>query len=223
MFYQKSNRKNIYKHLGLIMVFSILITLIMPCNIYGATNKEPEIASDYYILMEADTGNILYEKNSDVQCYPASVTKLMTALIVVENCNLSDTIVISKNAVNSVEYGDANAALKEGEEFTVEQALNVMLIKSANDMAYALAEHTGGSLANFANMMNKKAAELGCVNTHFSNASGLTDTNHYTTAHDMALIVSEVPLNAFSPQFENVVNPSYKIFFNDFVPTKTYP
>lgn len=154
--------------------------------------KAPDIESGNCILIDADNGIILYEKNSNEKCYPASVTKLMTALIVAENCNLNDTLTVTSSAVKSVKYGDASAGLKTGEEFTVEQALNIMLIKSANDMAYALGEYAGGSIANFANMMNKKAEELGCLNTHFTNASGLTDINHYTTAYDMALICREV-------------------------------
>ena len=104
--------------------------------------KAPDIESGNCILMDADSGIVLYEKNSGEKCYPASVTKLMTALIVAENCNLGDTLTVSRNAVSSVKYGDAAAGLKTGEEFTVEQALNVMLIKSANDMAYALGEST---------------------------------------------------------------------------------
>lgn len=163
----------------------------------------PEIKSGNCILIDADTGIVLYEKNSDEKCYPASVTKLMTALLVVENCNLNDTLTVSANAVSSVKYGDASAGLKKDEEFTVEQALNIMLIKSANDMAYALGEHVGGSIANFANMMNKRAEELGCTGTHFSNASGLTDINHYTTARDMALICRAV-IN--SPTIMNAIS-----------------
>lgn len=163
----------------------------------------PEIESGNCILIDADTGIVLYEKNSDEKCYPASVTKLMTALLVVENCNLNDTLTVSANAVSSVKYGDASAGLKKDEEFTVEQALNIMLIKSANDMAYALGEHVGGSIANFANMMNKRAEELGCTGTHFSNASGLTDINHYTTARDMALICRAV-IN--SPTIMNAIS-----------------
>ena len=191
-----------------------LLSGIMTCSVYAAptdtANSQstfypvpPDIQSGNCILMDADTGIVLYEKNSDEQCYPASVTKLMTALLVVENCNLNDTLTVSANAVSSVKYGDANAALKKGEEFTVEQALNIMLIKSANDMAYALGEHVGGSIANFANMMNKRAAELGCTDTHFSNASGLTDVNHYTTARDMALICRAV-IN--SPAIMNAIS-----------------
>lgn len=191
-----------------------LLSGSMTCSVYAAPTDTlnshsasypvpPDIESGNCILIDADTGIVLYEKNSDEKCYPASVTKLMTALLVVENCNLNDTLTVSANAVSSVKYGDANAALKKGEEFTVEQALNIMLIKSANDMAYALGEHVGGSIANFANMMNKRAAELGCTDTHFSNASGLTDVNHYTTAHDMALICRAV-IN--SPAIMNAIS-----------------
>ena len=154
--------------------------------------EPPELEGQYYCLIDADTGEVLLEKNSSEQCYPASVTKLMTALLVVENLNLNDTITISPNAVASIKPGDANAALKSGEEIGVYDALNVMLIKSANDMAYALGEAVGGTIPNFANMMNEKAAALGCTNTHFSNASGLTDVYHYTTASDMAKICRAV-------------------------------
>ncbi len=190
------------------LISCLIITIILsyaatPFFVYAAENDEgsfiwpeaPYIESPNYILMDADSGTILLEKGCYEQCYPASVTKLMTALLVAENCNLNDTLTVSENAVKSVKYGDATAVLKEGEEFTIEQALYITLIKSANDMAYALGEHVGGSIANFANMMNQKAAELGCLDTHFSNASGLTDVNHYTTAYDMALITRAVAEN----------------------------
>lgn len=180
--------------LTLIFIPVLLSLITSPCVLYAKDTypELPEIDAPNYILMDADSGYIFCEKNSDEKCYPASVTKLMTALVVLDNCNPSDTLIVSSNAVKSVKYGDANAALKKDEEFTIEQALNIMLIKSANDMAYALGEHVGGSVANFTNMMNKKAKEIGCLNTHFSNASGLTDINHYTTAYDMALICQAV-------------------------------
>ncbi len=193
-----SQKINTPFHIRLRAVFASLLCIIFISNSLAFTvsaddyPKAPDIESGSAILIDADNGIVLYEKNSDEKSYPASVTKLMTALIVAENCNLNDTLTVSANAVSSVKYGDANAALKTGEEFTVEQALNIMLIKSANDMAYALGEYAGGSIANFANMMNKKAEELGCTNTHFTNASGLTDINHYTTASDMALICRAV-------------------------------
>lgn len=185
-------------------LYFLLLLEAMPADVHAASYPEaPEIESGNCILMDADTGIVLYEKNSSEKCYPASVTKLMTALLVVENCNPSDTLTVSSNAVASVKYGDATAGLRTDEEFTVEQALNIMLIKSANDMAYALGEYVGGSIANFATMMNKKAVELGCLDTHFSNASGLTDVNHYTTAYDMALICRAV-IN--SPAIMNAIS-----------------
>lgn len=189
-------KRSLYRYIyGLLAGIMCIIIISSNMSITVSADdypKAPDIESGNCILMDADSGIVLYEKNSGAKCYPASVTKLMTALIVAENCNLGDTLTVSRNAVSSVKYGDAAAGLKTGEEFTVEQALNVMLIKSANDMAYALGEYAGGSIANFANMMNKKAEELGCLNTHFTNASGLTDLNHYTTAYDMALICRKV-------------------------------
>lgn len=188
--------RNFFIYISAIIIISSSIISPLGCiNVFADEYVWPEpaeISSEYYVLMDADSGKVIKESNSNEKCYPASVTKLMTALLVVENCNLSDTITISANAVNSVKYGDSTAALKVGEEFSVEQALNIMLIKSANDMAYALGEYVGGTIANFADMMNKKAASLGCTGTQFSNASGLTDIYHYTTAYDMALICREV-------------------------------
>lgn len=178
--------------ISLLCIVMVSINISVTAMASEAYPAAPDIESGNCILIDADSGVVLYEKGSDEKCYPASVTKLMTALLVAENCNLNDTLTVSANAVSSVKYGDASAGLKTGEEFTVEQALNIMLIKSANDMAYALGEYVGGSIANFATMMNKKADELGCRDTHFSNASGLTDVNHYTTAYDMALICRAV-------------------------------
>lgn len=202
----------------LVLCTVIFVGILSAPTINAAPNDwpvPPDIDCEYYCLMDADTGEILLESNSNEQCYPASVTKLMTALIVAEKCNMSDTLTVSSNAVNSIKYGDANAALKAGEEFTVLDALNIMLIKSANDMAYALGEHVGGTVANFANMMNQKAEELGCTNTHFSNASGLTDVYHYTTAADMAkicraVIDNPIIMNAISYTKTYSVEPTNK-------------
>lgn len=140
------------------------------------------------ILMDAKTGKILYSKNANTRLYPASTTKLMTAILTLENCNLNDVVTVSHNAVYSVPVGYSHANLVEGEELTVEQLLNVLLIPSANDAAVALAEHVAGSVEEFATLMNNKAKELGCLNTHFVNPNGVHDDNHYSTAYDMALI-----------------------------------
>lgn len=140
------------------------------------------------ILIDADTGAILYEKNAYTKCYPASTTKILTGLLTVENCSMDETVTFSRAAANSVTWEDSNLATKVGEQYTVEQALYGLLLYSANEIAYGLAEHVGGSLENFVEMMNARARELGAVNTHFANASGLYDPNHYTTAYDMAMI-----------------------------------
>lgn len=148
----------------------------------------PELVSRNVVLMDADSGEVLYGSNVDLKCSPASTTKLMTGLLTVENCDLGDTVVFSKNAVDSIEYGDANASISEGEELTIEQSLYCLILRSANEVAYGLAEHIAGTLSSFASMMNSRAAQLGATGTHFSNASGLTDEFHYTTPYDMALI-----------------------------------
>ena len=148
----------------------------------------PELVSKAAILMDADTGAILYEKNSRERNYPASTTKILTGLLVCRNAGLSEQVVFSKEAANSVEYGDATLSTKEGEIYTVEQALYGLLLYSANEIAYALAEHVSGSYDSFIDLMNKTVEELGATDTHFANASGLYDDNHYSTAYDMALI-----------------------------------
>lgn len=151
----------------------------------------PEIESSNIVLMDADSREVLFAKNPNLKSYPASTTKLLTALLVLENCGLQDVVTYSERAVDSIEYGDANASISAGEELTVEQSLYCLLLRSANEVAYGLAEHVSGNLSSFATLMNSKAEAIGAVNSHFTNASGLTDEFHYTTPYDMALIASE--------------------------------
>ena len=146
----------------------------------------PETLSPGVILMEESTGTILYEKNMDEAHYPASITKIMTTLLALENGNLSDMVTFSDDAINNTE--GSGIARDYGEQMTLEQCLYGVMLESANECAYAVAEHVGGTVENFVDMMNAKAKELGCTNTHFTNPHGLQDENHYTTAHDMALI-----------------------------------
>ena len=146
----------------------------------------PETLSPGVILMEESTGTILYEKNMDEAHYPASITKIMTTLLALENGNLSDMVTFSDDAINNTE--GSGIARDYGEQMTLEQCLYGVMLESANECAYAVAEHVGGTVENFVDMMNAKAKELGCTNTHFANPHGLQDENHYTTAHDMALI-----------------------------------
>ena len=151
----------------------------------------PVVGAESAIVMEVDTGAILYCKNIDERLYPASITKMMTALLVMENCNLSDVVTFSENAINNTEWGSSRIGIQAGEELTVEECLYGLLLGSANEVAYGLAEHVGGDLETFVGMMNERAAEIGCTNTHFANASGLPDENHYVSARDMALIARE--------------------------------
>lgn len=149
----------------------------------------PQIYAESAIIMEADTGTILYNKDMDMVNYPASITKIMTALVTLEHCSLDEVVTYSYYATHSIEAGSSSIGRTEGEELTVEESLYALLLASANECGNALAEHVAGSIEAFVDMMNEKAAELGCVNTHFVNPHGLHDDNHYTTAHDMALIM----------------------------------
>lgn len=182
------------KQLKKIVFFTIMI-LLLPYMVFATDiNKEDynpdniDTNSESVLLMDAKTGNILYSKNAFERMYPASTTKLMTAILTLENCKLSDVVTVSHNAIFSIPVGYSHASLKEDEELTVEQLLNVLLIPSANDAAVALAEHIAGSVEKFAEMMNNKAKELGCLDTNFINPNGVHDDNHYSTAYDLSLI-----------------------------------
>lgn len=166
----------------------------------------PQIKSDAAVLYDATHDRVLYEKNADAQHYPASITKLMTALLVLEHCSLSDTVTFSQSAVTNLESGAVILGVKAGDQFTVEQCLYGLLLKSANEIANGLAEHVSGSVSSFADLMNQKAASLGCTGTHFVNPNGLNDPNHYTTARDMALIAEAAFENPTLCRIASTVN-----------------
>lgn len=155
----------------------------------------PEISANAAILINVNTGTVLYDKNCDEKKFPASMTKVMTALLTIENTSLNDVVTYSDDAVFDLEEGASYLALNYGEQLTVEQSLYGLLLASANDVANGLAVYTAGSINKFVDMMNERAAQIGCTNTHFSNANGLHDDNHYTTCHDMALIMMEAIKN----------------------------
>ena len=159
-------------------------------NSYNTTvnSNIPSTYSPSCILMDQNSGKILYSKNANTKMYPASTTKIMTAILTLENCNLDEVATASHNAVYSIPYSYSVATIQEGEELTIEQLLNVLLIPSANDAAVVLAEHIAGSVEAFADMMNNKAVEIGCKNTHFVNPNGIHNEDHYSTAYDLALM-----------------------------------
>ena len=176
----------------------------------------PAIGAQSAILLEANTGVILYAKNIDERLYPASTTKLMTCLIAAEKCQLGETITFSHDAVFSLEPGSSNMGIDEGQAMPLEECLYGILVASANEVANAVAEHIAGSRDAFAEMMNEKAAELGCRNTHFVNAHGLHDDDHYVSAYDLALIAKAFFQNELLAKIGNTASYHFK-------PTATQP
>ncbi len=156
----------------------------------GVPAAEPSVQAQGAAVINAATGEILYGKNANTRYYPASITKLMTALLVIERCSLDETVTFSGTATTNLEAGAVTLNMTEGDTMTVRQCLYALLLKSANDVGNALAEHVSGSVSAFADLMNQKAASLGCSDTHFVNPHGLNDSNHYTTPYDMALIAA---------------------------------
>lgn len=174
---------------------SLLLGLILAAALPMTALAKPDWPSDTGVQSEAgivvdmDSGTVLFGQNLHTQKAPASITKVLTALVVVENSNLEDTITFSHDAVYNVEDGSGNKnAIEEGDQMTVKDALSFMLLTSSNQAANALAEHVGGTRDRFVEMMNEKAKELGCQESHFANPSGLNDDSQLTSVYDMALI-----------------------------------
>lgn len=178
------------KRIVTLLLCVCLLTGIWSAPAFAAADwpENVSVEAEGAVLMDARSGAVIYGKNLHTAYYPASITKILTALIVIEHCNLDDVVTFSHDAVFSVEQGSSSAGLDVGDQMTVRDCLYAMLLKSANEVANALAEHTAGSIKNFAVLMNAKAKELGCQDSHFNNPSGLNDPQHYTSAYDMALI-----------------------------------
>lgn len=194
----------------LFIIFNIFITAsLSPICATEVSNKSgtdsvlnvagwpapPDITGEAALLIEADSGVVLYEKNSRATMYPASLTKLMTALLVLENCTLDEMVPFSSNAVFSLPSGASHIAINPGEELSVEHCLYGLLLASANEVANALAEYVGGSMNNFVTLMNSRIKELGATGTNFVNPNGLHDAEHYTTCYDLSLLCRELLQN----------------------------
>lgn len=151
----------------------------------------PLIGAQSAIVMEANTGTILYNKNIHDELYPASTTKIMSCLLAIENNSLDEIVTFSKEAVFGIERDSSNVGIDVGEQMTLEECLYIILLESANEVTAGVGEHVAGSIDAFVEMMNKRAQELGCLNTHFTNTNGLPDEQHYTSAYDLALIAQE--------------------------------
>ena len=183
------------KTVTIIMLSIFLILLSGPVEAFASIS----ISSPKAVLMDSKTGQVLYSKNAHQVSYPASITKIMTAILALERGSLDDLILISRRA----SYIDGSRIyLLEGEKVTLEQMLYGLMLESGNDAAIAIAEYIGDSVEEFAVMMNDKAAQLGAVNTNFTNPNGLPDPNHVTTAYDMALIARHAMT---IPEFREIV------------------
>ena len=163
-----------------------IITCTIDCFAKDGTKEEAlELECPYAILMEQSTNRILYGKNERKKVKIASTTKILTAIVAIENCDLEDRVTISKKAANT---GGSTVGLKAGSEVTLDSLMYGMLLKSGNDCAVAIAEHIGGSVEDFVKMMNEKAYEIGAKDTVCSNPHGLDTEDNHSTAYDIALI-----------------------------------
>lgn len=174
----------------------------------AAAVAKPTVSAQGAILYDATNDIVLFEKNADTQFPPASITKVLTALLVLENAKMDETVTFSKTAVTYLESGAVTLSMQEGDKVSVKDCLYGLMLKSANEVANGLAEHVAGSILNFCNMMDAKAKELGCTNSNFENPNGLNNTSHRTTARDMAKITAAAFENE---EFRKIVSTtSYK-------------
>lgn len=194
---------------SLFLIGTLLLSLLAaPMQALASTEWPSDISidSDAGIVMDANTGVVLYGKNIHETYSPASITKVLTSLIVLEHCSLDETVTFSESAVYNVESNSSSAGYDTGDTASVKDCLYALLLKSANEAANALAEHVAGSADAFAVLMNEKAAELGCQDSHFANPSGLNNEEHYVSAYDMALITRAAFEN---PTFAKIVETTY--------------
>ena len=185
-------------------------------NSYENWPDGPQVSSQSAIVMDVDSGAVLYAKNIDERLYPASTTKILTCLLAVENAKMDEMVEFSHDAVFGVPRDGSNMGIDVGEILPMEDCLYGILVGSANEVAAAVGEHVGGDTETFLQMMNDRAKELGCKNTNFMNANGLHDDNHYTTAYDLALIARAFFSNDY---LANIAN-TPRVHFE---PTATQP
>ena len=197
------------KYLTAVLAVFFMIVNVLPAGTVELGHPAPPvIESEAAVLMDARTGQILLEKNMHECLYPASITKIMTVLLGVENADLDETVTMSHDAVFSIELGASHIALDEGEQISMEQALMAAMLPSANEACNGIAEHISGSVPAFVQLMNERAAQAGALNTTFANANGLSDPQHLTTAYDMAMITQAAIQN---PQFRRIFGTSHYV------------
>ena len=191
-------------------ILTLLITFLPVFNINNLSfaDSKPNLTAEYAVLMDYETGQVLYSKNGYNKLYPASTTKAWTAYVVLKHVSDLNQVV----EIKDLPIVDGSSMyLKEGESFTVKELLDALLIHSSNDVAMVLAKYVGGSVENFVNMMNNEAKAIGAKNTHFNNPHGLPDENHYTTAYDMALMARKAMDNDIFDENDNQEKEKIKI------------
>ena len=182
-----------FKFLSLVLLFAVVLSCLAP----GALALEdPQVNSGAVLIMETDSRNIIYSKNENARVYPASTTKIMTVLLAIEavedgKVNMSDMVTANQSMNYDMVPDGSSAGILVGETMPLQDLLYCAMLASGNDACNVIAEYIGGSIENFIQMMNDRAAELGCVGTHFANTHGLPNENHYTTAWDFAQITLE--------------------------------
>lgn len=187
----------------LVLLCFILIIIAFSTPAAAAEVEIPKMVGEAGLLMDAENGQILYGKNEDKKLYPASTTKIMTALVALEKSSLKDMVTVSERAAK---VGGTRIGLQPGEKVIMENLLYMLMLSSANDAGVAIAEHVGVSVAGFAKMMNDQAKKAGAQGTNFVNPHGMPDENHYTTARDMALISREAMQNDTFRRIVSTVN-----------------
>ena len=192
-----------------ILFLALTLIIILTNSIYAVNTASSDndttsldLSCPNAILIEVETGKILYEKDAYAKVYPASTTKILTAILALENCELNEEVTASYNAIMSVPYDGTTAAIQVGETWAVKDLVDAMMVCSANEAANILAEHIGGNIESFASMMNSRAKEIGAKSTNFVNPNGIHDDKHQTTAYDMAIIARYGMLNL--PYFRTV-------------------
>ena len=185
----KINRLSLNIKRFITLLFFMVFLLFSLSKFVFASNNNLELQSKSVILVENKTNKILYDKNANDRMFPASTTKIVTAILVLEHCNLNDVVTADADSISSIPEGYVTANITADEQLTVEQLLELLLVHSANDSANILAKYVAGSIDNFVSMMNEKANDLELKNTHFTNTYGLQDPNHYTTAQDLSVIM----------------------------------
>ena len=199
-------RNAYFKRLVCLFTAAVLVAML---GISVSASEIGGVSGKSAVLYEPESGSFLYKKSADVRMPMASTTKIMTAIVAIENSELSDVVTVDERAVGTE---GSSAYLSAGEKLTVEELLYALLLQSANDAAVAIACHIGGDIDGFAEMMNAKASELGLTDTHFTNPHGLDDGEHYTTASELALIAAELLKN---PTLKRIVSTYKKTFATD--------